>query len=226
MVINNKQLYKITLTREQLMLISRCVEDISRYAAGDMDLQHTTETLIDDMDRTESLGIRSFIANNSMAIRRRLFPDLEDYEHIGYDGGSKDMINRKRLIGNTYQIYRSILHQLAIDENWNNVYSDMTLPSGDMGTIEVERVDYYCDSNNKRNANRKPNIGMIKEYMDFIEYMNNDEDEEEKIVYDTILMIGDASGKEGQFSDSDKKTAENFGCEYMDVDDFVDKYKG
>lgn len=135
------QLYKITLTREQLMLISRCVEDISRYAAGDMDLQHTTETLINDMDRTETLGIRSFIVNNSRAIRRRLFPDLEDYEHIGYDGGSKDMINRKRLIGNTYQIYRSILHQLAIDENWNNVYSDMTLPSGDMGTIKVERVD-------------------------------------------------------------------------------------
>lgn len=46
----------------------------------------------------------------------------------------------ERLI-NTYQIYRSILHQLAIDENWNNVYSDITLPSGDMGTIKVERVD-------------------------------------------------------------------------------------
>lgn len=74
---------------------------------------------------------------------------------------------------------------------------------------------YYCDSNNKRNANRKPNTGMIKQYMDFVEYMNDDEDEEEKIVYDTILMIGDASGKEGQFSDSDKKTAENFGCEYF-----------
>ena len=39
MVINDKQLYKITLTREQLMLISQCVEDISRFAAGDMDLQ-------------------------------------------------------------------------------------------------------------------------------------------------------------------------------------------
>lgn len=123
------------------MLISRCVEDICRFAAGDMDLQHTMETLIDDMDRTESLGIRSFIINNSRAIRRRLFPDLGDYEHIGYDGGSKDKINRKRLIGNTYQIYRSILHQLAIDENWNNVYSNITLPSGDMGTIKVERVD-------------------------------------------------------------------------------------
>lgn len=33
------------------MLISQCVEDISRFAAGDMDLQHTTDTLIDDMDR-------------------------------------------------------------------------------------------------------------------------------------------------------------------------------
>lgn len=37
-------------------------------------------------------------------------------------------------------------------------------------------------------------------------------------------MIVDDFGKEGQFSDSDKKTAENFGCEYMDVDDFVYKY--
>ena len=29
----------------------------------------------------------------------------------------------------------------VIGENWNNVYSDITLPSGDMGTIKVERVD-------------------------------------------------------------------------------------
>ena len=35
------------------------------------------------------------------------------------------------------------------------------------------------------------------------------------------FMIGDASGKEGQFSDSDKKTAENFGIDYMDVEDFL-----
>lgn len=64
----------------------------------------------------------------------------------------------------------------------------------------------------------------LKSFIDGIKIVKS-EDEEEKIVYDTILMIGDASGKEGQFSDSDKKTAENFGCEYMDVDDFVDKYK-
>lgn len=65
---------------------------------------------------------------------------------------------------------------------------------------------------------------MAREVPEEESYRRADEDEEEKIVYDTILMIGDASGKEGQFSDSDKKTAENFGCEYMDVDDFVYKY--
>ena len=35
-----------------------------------------------------------------------------------------------------------------------------------------------------------------------------------------MLMIGDASGKSGQFSDSDKKTAENYGIDYMDIEDF------
>lgn len=34
-------------------------------------------------------------------------------------------------------------------------------------------------------------------------------------------MIGDASGLEGQFSDSDLKTAENFGCDYLDVTEFT-----
>ena len=38
---------------------------------------------------------------------------------------------------------------------------------------------------------------------------------------DKMVMIGDASGREGEFSDSDKKTAESFGIDYIDVNDFV-----
>lgn len=65
------------------MLISQCVEDISRFAAGDMDLQHTTDTLINDMDRAETLGIRSFIVgvmswypvNGTGSSRRRKLPE-------------------------------------------------------------------------------------------------------------------------------------------------------
>ena len=37
----------------------------------------------------------------------------------------------------------------------------------------------------------------------------------------SILMVCDASCKEWLFSYIDKKTAENFGIDYMDVDDFV-----
>lgn len=38
---------------------------------------------------------------------------------------------------------------------------------------------------------------------------------------ENMCMIGDASGKEGQFSDSDKQTAINFGIDYYDIDDFI-----
>lgn len=39
---------------------------------------------------------------------------------------------------------------------------------------------------------------------------------------DECIMIGDASGKSGDFSDSDKKCAENFGIDYIDVRDFLE----
>ena len=73
----------------------------------------------------------------------------------------------------------------------------------------------YCATNDKSNPNRKPNVGMLDSFKEAYFDDHND------YVRSTSLMIGDASGKEGQFSDSDKKTAENFGIDYMDVDDFV-----
>ena len=42
-----------------------------------------------------------------------------------------------------------------------------------------------------------------------------------KAIESFMIMIGDASGKDGDFSDSDKKCAENFGIEYIDVEDFL-----
>ena len=73
----------------------------------------------------------------------------------------------------------------------------------------------YCDTNDKSDPYRKPNTAML-EYLTE-RYVGEDFD----YIKSVSLMIGDASGKEGQFSDSDKKTAENFGIDYMDVDDFV-----
>ena len=73
----------------------------------------------------------------------------------------------------------------------------------------------YCSTNDKSNPWRKPNTKMLEALLD--DYVGDVID----YIKSKCLMIGDASGKEGQFSDSDKKTAENFGIDYMDVEDFV-----
>ena len=82
--------------------------------------------------------------------------------------------------------------------------------------IEVEYS--YCEKNDTTNKYRKPNTGMLDSLM---YKMINRGIIENGIETDKMLMIGDASGKEGQLSDSDKKTAENYCIDYMDVDDFV-----
>ena len=71
----------------------------------------------------------------------------------------------------------------------------------------------YCTSLDKNDKRRKPNTGMLERFYNMPSYDKKD-----------ALMIGDASGKEGDFSDSDKKCAENFGINYMDVNDFIKAY--
>ena len=73
----------------------------------------------------------------------------------------------------------------------------------------------YCETNDKSDQYRKPNTGMLHSILE--KYVGDDFD----YIKQKSLMIGDASGKKGQFSDSDKKTAKNFGIDYIDVNDFV-----
>jgi len=73
----------------------------------------------------------------------------------------------------------------------------------------------FCIANDKEDKYRKPNTGMLEHLTET--FVGDDID----YIRTVSLMIGDASGKEGQFSDSDKKTAENFGIDYMDVEDFI-----
>ena len=70
----------------------------------------------------------------------------------------------------------------------------------------------YCTSLDKDCPERKPNTGML-------EGLANDYNIKSK---EECIMIGDASGKPGDFSDSDKKCAENFGIDYIDVRDFLE----
>lgn len=76
---------------------------------------------------------------------------------------------------------------------------------------DFSEVDYiYCKDNDPHNEDRKPNPGMINKFINTYDISKAD-----------CLMIGDASGKEGQFSDSDLQCAKNAGIKYCDVDDFI-----
>ena len=83
---------------------------------------------------------------------------------------------------------------------------------------ECDCYGMYCETNDKSDPYRKPNALMLEDLLET--YVGDDFD----YIKQKSLMIGDASGKEGQFSDSDKKTAENFGIDYMDVNDFIDDF--
>lgn len=71
----------------------------------------------------------------------------------------------------------------------------------------------YCASRDPENDMRKPNTGMLKESVKGLPKSLRREE--------VMLMVGDASGKEGDHSDSDKRAAENFHIDYLDVSDFV-----
>ena len=72
----------------------------------------------------------------------------------------------------------------------------------------------YCKSNDPNCYNRKPNPGMI-------EFFRTDCIGGTDFSRRQALMIGDASGLEGQFSDTDLQCARNAGIKYTDVSYFI-----
>lgn len=71
-------------------------------------------------------------------------------------------------------------------------------------------VRFCADSKQKKSDMRKPATGMLTGSFVGLQCANQ------------VLFIGDASGKPGDFADSDKMCAVNFGCDYCDVRDFLE----
>ena len=125
-------MYKIILNESQLRLISNCMEDCSRFSSGQWELRYTIEEMLRGLPFDEQMKRRDEVEELLKQVKRILLPELTDNASKCYNGSE--------FIGNTYQIYRTILHKLAIDNNWNNVYSSASLPSGNMGTIKISDV--------------------------------------------------------------------------------------
>ena len=112
------------------------------------------------------------------------------------------------IVTNQGGIGHGIVKEYDFKEKIKNIISEFkeSLPS-----IKYDYI--YCASNDKEDTMRKPNPGMVDCFID-----------QYKLDSDDCLMIGDASGKEGDFSDSDKKCADNAEVEYMDILDFIKTY--
>ena len=125
--------YTIELSKEQLLLIARCLEDVSRFASGQWELQNTIAEMVRGIKPfDQQIEIRDEAKEFLRLAKIKLLPDLHDNSSKGYNG--------TEFIGNTYQIYRTILHCFAVEENWNNVYSSPALPSGNLGTIKINKL--------------------------------------------------------------------------------------
>ena len=124
-------------------------------------------------------------------------PNLNIFFIVSNQGGLKTFTD-KRLFNYKIWAIEDICHGYLINKLNNFSYSD----------------DLYCCSMDKNNTYRKPNTGMLEQLYYQYQYKLDSKDE--------CIMIGDASGKPGDFSDSDKKCAENFGIDYIDVRDFLE----
>ena len=116
-----------------MRLIAFCMEDVCRFACGQWELQYTVQQMIKDLPFEEYMKRRVDAEEHLRQAKRALLPDFADNQSYGYNG--------TEFIGNVYQIYRTIMYQLAIDHNWGNVYSSPALPSGKMGTIKINKIE-------------------------------------------------------------------------------------
>ena len=125
--------YRIELSDQQMRLIADCLEDVSRIASGQWEMRYTIEEMLKGLPFDEQMKRRGEVEELLKQSKKVLLPEIPDNASKRYNGSE--------FIGNTYQIYKTILHQLAKDNEWDNVYSSPALPSGNLGTIKIEAVD-------------------------------------------------------------------------------------
>lgn len=124
--------YQITLSESQMMLIARTLEDVSRFASGQMEMQNTIQEIVsvewkDNHDK--QIDVRDTAEWRLNKLKSLLF------SKGGYGG-----YNKTPFVGNLYQIYKWMYKAFNDAHNINNVDSPEPLPSGNLGTIKIEKV--------------------------------------------------------------------------------------
>ena len=99
------------------MIISKCVEDIGRFLSGQTELHNTTSVL----DNSKEIG------GMLKDLKPLVTPRLEWSASYGWDGMHCPNEHQRKLIAQTYYLYREMRHQYNIANGIHSVYSSSTL---------------------------------------------------------------------------------------------------
>lgn len=123
--------FQITVNEHQLKLIADCLEDISRFMGGQMELWHATSNLENYNQLVDKLE----------ELKPLVTPELERNASYGWTGGNCPNERQRKLIAETYYLYRTMLYHLYKDEDYWNVYTSPALRCEDSGkVIEIKEV--------------------------------------------------------------------------------------
>lgn len=138
---NKTKTYQITLTKEQLMLMAHCVEDCSRFAAGQTELYNTLLFI--------NKHLYFELCKKLYDLQPLVTPSLGRGASYGWNGSSCPNEEQRKFIAQSYYLYREIFHQHNLAEGIDNVYTSETLRCADSGEpIQVKVIDY--GTNEKR----------------------------------------------------------------------------
>lgn len=124
--------FQITVNEHQLNLIAACIEDCTRFLCGQTELWHTTSQL----------------PKNYLELREKLeelqplvTPDLPKGASYGWNGGNCPDEWQRKMIAETYYLYRTMLYALHKDDEHWSVYKEPALRCADSGeVIEIKEV--------------------------------------------------------------------------------------
>ena len=123
--------FRITVSESQLRMIADCVEDCSRFMAGDLELHNCTSKLDSYCE----------LHNELKKLQHFVTPELSRGAYHKWSGISCPDEHRRKFIAETYYLYREIRHFDAIRRNVDNVYRGTTLRCADSGMpILIEEV--------------------------------------------------------------------------------------
>lgn len=106
----DKKKYTLELTKDQLYMVARCVEDCTRFAAGQLGMSNTLMEIGCDCPFEVGGMIET-------AVKERVTPGLMKNESYGWSGGCCENDYQRKFIARGYALYREILHYLSVERH-------------------------------------------------------------------------------------------------------------